>query len=129
MRTIASEGEGAFGAVGVIRKGGKGRGVKVCICRSVSIVVGMLGFCFFLNPRLQVQLLASPHLGCKDILQTRNFNSCLQLSLFGFDFIFHGIFSPKNSPPCSSVDKIPELNCHGPGFLSVLNIGSLNTPG
>lgn len=44
MRTIAGEGEGAFGAVGVIRKGGKGRGVKVCMCRSVSIVVGMLGF-------------------------------------------------------------------------------------
>lgn len=79
MRTIAGEGEGAFGAVGVIRKGGKGRGVKVCICRSVSIVVGMLGFFKILGCTSSCWPLHTRDVnpGSKDILQTHNFNSCL----------------------------------------------------
>lgn len=86
MRTIACEGEGAFGAAGVIREGGKGRGVKVCIGRSVSIVVGVV----FLNPGQQVQLLASA------AGTSTHFTNAQLLFLSGFDFIVHGVLVRKS---------------------------------
>lgn len=57
MRTIAGEGEGAIGVVGVIREGGRGEGLR---CASVGVCVYCCrDFFFFFNPRLQVQLLGS----------------------------------------------------------------------
>lgn len=50
MHTIAEEGEGEFGVAGEGREGGRAAevgGERVCVCRSVSIVVGTFFFCFF----------------------------------------------------------------------------------